>query len=278
MHTSLAKASQRAMDQAPPQTQLHGSGVVVVALPCFNDASTLKTLIPEIRRIVPNAWVVVVDDGSEPPIKVADGDVTVLRHSKNRGLSAAMRTAARFALSIDARGMIKIDADGEMNPCHLPRFVNALDRGADAVIGTFLKEQTPWPILWDDWLFSRCFWLVTRRHPGSVLAEYRGFSRHALEHLSRFEGERYASPLNLFALRQLRWEPLTGVVAPRGYRRFPLQGMVQLRMHFLREVLRFPSVVTRCLLPVLAFVLLMHATFNLVFVRNLNGGRRCHGS
>jgi glycosyltransferase involved in cell wall biosynthesis len=74
--------------------------------------------------------IVVVDDGSVPPVQPADVcGALLLRHARNRGLSAAIATAAQHALTIGADGLIKLDADGQMDTEALPRFRAALDQG-----------------------------------------------------------------------------------------------------------------------------------------------------
>lgn len=255
------------------------AGSTVIAIPCYNDVGTLFSLLPRIRRAVPLAQIVVIDDGSQPPISSsACPGCTLIRQPRNLGLAEAVRTAARFAFSTGASGMVKIDADGEMDPVHLPKFVRALDAGADVVMGSFSVRTTPRAILRDDSVFRACYWLSTGRYPPSVLAEYRGFGRRAIERLIHYEGERYASPLHLFAMHDLRWTLLRSTVSASGGRRFPLRGMLDLRIRFLREALRIRPVVNTGILPVLALILSVHALYNLVFVPQLNGGRRHHAS
>jgi glycosyltransferase involved in cell wall biosynthesis len=103
-----------------------------VVLPAYNE----QAHIGEVLASLP-AWVdavFVVDDGSsDDTARVAgstgDRRVTVLRHDRNQGVGAAMRTGYRAALEGGFDLVAKMDADGQMCPEELARLVEpfALD-------------------------------------------------------------------------------------------------------------------------------------------------------
>ena len=250
---------------------------LLVFLPCFEDQEHLPSLISQVLAWLPHTDVLVVDDGSSTPVTNLQPDkCTLIRHETNLGLSAAMKTAAQFALECKASGMIKIDADGEMDPWYLPAFVAALERGADVVLSTFAENRTPPAILRDDQIFRFCFWLVTGEMPASVLAEYRGFSRRALNKLATFDGKRYSSPLHLFSMCGLKWTVVPSAVRPNKGRPFPVQGMLDLRRQFLTESIRHASLRGCIVLPLVSTILVAHAIYNLAFNSKLNGYRGSH--
>ena len=106
-----------------------GDRKVAVAIPAYKAERSILGVL----RGLP-AWidhVVVVDDGS--PDRTADlagslGDprIAVIRHGKNLGVGAAMKTAYRAALELDADIIVKMDADGQMDPAQLPRLLEPL--------------------------------------------------------------------------------------------------------------------------------------------------------
>ena len=69
---------------------------------CYNGADGLKSTLDSLRRqtIKDRVEVIVVDDGSEPPIEerdVTSRGATLVRHHENRGLSVARNTGLRIA-------------------------------------------------------------------------------------------------------------------------------------------------------------------------------------
>jgi glycosyltransferase involved in cell wall biosynthesis len=118
----------------------------VVAIPCFNDTTQVRDVIRGAQRFFGTNRIVVVDDGSVPPLRPSDVcGAVLLRHEENRGLSAAVKTAVRYALATSAHGLIKMDADGQMDSEALPRFRAALNEGYELVLGTFDRRKPPHP-------------------------------------------------------------------------------------------------------------------------------------
>lgn len=109
---------------------MHTSSVSFV-LPCLNEHSTVGDTTSAIRDRYPDAEILVVDDGSEPPISLSD-DVTVIRHPYQIGNGAAIKTGARNA-SGDI--LVFMDADGQHDPADIPRLLERIDEGFDMVVG-----------------------------------------------------------------------------------------------------------------------------------------------
>ncbi len=117
-----------------------------ILLPAFNEAAGLPELLEAVEQADRGrCWhTIVVDDGSRDATgEVARGfatrmPLTVLVHSENRGLAAAIRTglehACREASSEDA--IVTMDADNTHRPDQIPAMVDALDGGADVVIAS----------------------------------------------------------------------------------------------------------------------------------------------
>jgi len=88
--------------------------------------------------------IIVVDDGSiDRTAKIAyDLGATVLQHSRNMGVGAAMRTGINYAKKIRPDLLVTLDADGQHNPCDIPRIIKPILSGeADLVIGSRLFEN-----------------------------------------------------------------------------------------------------------------------------------------
>lgn len=128
------------MNESSKQSE---AGVSVV-IPARNEARSLTELLPKLRHVLPEAEVLVVDDGSSD----ATGEIAarfgarVLRHPYGMGNGAAVKTGARAA-----RGEVIafLDADGQHDPADIPRLLAHIDEGYDMVVGSRTKSsQATW--------------------------------------------------------------------------------------------------------------------------------------
>ena len=108
----------------------------LVAIPALNEAATIGAVIDDVRRAVPGAHVLVVDDGSTDGTgQVARrAGVTVVRLPFNVGVGGAMRTAFVYAQRQDFDVVVQMDADGQHLASHVPDLIAALD-GASVAVG-----------------------------------------------------------------------------------------------------------------------------------------------
>jgi dolichol-phosphate mannosyltransferase len=119
-----------------------GIGRVAVIMPTFNERDNIETMVGRVRRAVPDADVLIVDDNSpdgtgEVADKLAEEDdhVEVLHRSGKAGLGVAYIAGFRWALAHGYGAIVEMDADGSHRPEELPRLLGAL-AGADLVIGS----------------------------------------------------------------------------------------------------------------------------------------------
>lgn len=105
-----------------------------IVLPARNEASALRELIPELRRVYAEADILVVDDGStdETADVCREAGVKVMTKPYSQGNGAAIKTAAREAIG-DI--IITMDADGQHRPEDIGRLLNKLSEGYDMVVG-----------------------------------------------------------------------------------------------------------------------------------------------
>ncbi|HEX6327601.1 MAG TPA: polyprenol monophosphomannose synthase [Jiangellaceae bacterium] len=117
-------------------------GAVLVAIPTFNEAQSISKIIGRVRAAVPDAHVLVIDDGSPDGtgeiadrVAAADDQVHVLHRTAKRGLGAAYVAGFRWALERGYGTIVEMDADGSHRPEELTRLLSALDH-ADLVLGS----------------------------------------------------------------------------------------------------------------------------------------------
>lgn len=115
----------------------------LTALPVFNEASSVTSVLDEVRRF--SDHVLVVDDGStDGTVELLSErtDIRVVRHEANRGYGAALLTAFQFAIDQGYETLVTIDCDGQHEPQRIPRFVAAC-KDVDIVSGSRYLKQYP---------------------------------------------------------------------------------------------------------------------------------------
>jgi dolichol-phosphate mannosyltransferase len=111
-----------------------------VVIPAYR---AVTTILPVIKAIGPEVeLIVVVDDGCPEGTAVcvanhcSDPRVVALMHDANRGVGAAFLTGMRYAIQRGADIIVKIDADGQMDPAQVPALIHPIVGGqADYVKG-----------------------------------------------------------------------------------------------------------------------------------------------
>jgi len=130
------------------EPRLEVAPVVSVVVPAYNEEAAVEE---DLRRIVKvmeqGPWpyeIVVVDDGSEDATaeraREVEG-VRLVRHGRNRGYGAALKTGIRHA-----RGEVIVitDADGTYPPEYIPQLVEALE-DCDMAVGARVGKDAKIP-------------------------------------------------------------------------------------------------------------------------------------
>ena len=128
-------------------------------IPCLNDAGTIANLVAGVSRYVPT--VIVVDDGStDGTLAFASAaGAMVVRHPRNLGKGAALRTGLSRARQLGCRWAFTLDGDGQHQPEDIPRLWDgAIATGAELVVGDRMLGATAMP-----WLRRRVNVWMSRR-------------------------------------------------------------------------------------------------------------------
>jgi dolichol-phosphate mannosyltransferase len=115
----------------------------VAIVPTYNEAATFHHLVEVFEREAPGIDLLVVDDAS-PDGTGALADrmaatrpwLHVLHRPGKDGLGNAYRAGFAWALERDYAAVAQLDADLSHPPALLPRMLEALERGADLVLGS----------------------------------------------------------------------------------------------------------------------------------------------
>jgi dolichol-phosphate mannosyltransferase len=116
---------------------------VLVVLPTYNEALNIERILCSVRAALPDAGVLVVDDGSpDGTADLADrvaseiGGIDVLRRSAKSGLGSAYRAGFRWGLERGFEALVEMDSDFSHSPSALPDLVAPLNRGIDLSVGS----------------------------------------------------------------------------------------------------------------------------------------------
>jgi glycosyltransferase involved in cell wall biosynthesis len=112
-------------------------GTVVACIPALNEERNIGAVIVRTKKFADK--IVVCDDGSlDLTGEIAEGlGAIVIRHGRNMGYGAALRSLFSEALSTGFDFVVTLDADGQHDPTEIPRLLKALTGDkADIVIGS----------------------------------------------------------------------------------------------------------------------------------------------
>ena len=158
----------------------------LVVIPAYNAAETIAELIHRIKTILPEAGILVIDDGSSDDSgqQARDAGADVLTHTVNRGKGEALKTAFAEALERDVDAVIQLDADLQHDPSYLPEMVKQFEATKkDIIIGTrdFNVGGMPWDRHLTNWLTSYAITMMGGMKVEDSQSGYRLLSRKALQ-------------------------------------------------------------------------------------------------
>ena len=166
---------------------------VVVVMPAYNAARTLRTTYDEVMEQGVVDLVVVVDDASrDETVSIARQlpRVQVVVHPRNRGYGANQKTCYREALAAGADIVIMVHPDYQYTPRLIPAMASMIGNGLyQCVLGSRIlgghavRNGMPW---WK-YVSNRALTLFSNIMMHAKLSEYhtgyRAFSRGLLEQL-----------------------------------------------------------------------------------------------
>lgn len=168
--------------------------LISIIIPAFNESATLPAVIKRVQESDTMGClkqIIVVDDASTDATQEVVGSlsasVRLLKHTKNRGKGAAIRTGLTHATG-DV--IIIQDADGEYDPVDYPHLIAPiLDGYADVVYGSRFIGNKPHRVLYF-WhyvanrtltLFSNMF---TNLNLTDMETGYKVFATHTLRNIT----------------------------------------------------------------------------------------------
>ncbi|HEX8465822.1 MAG TPA: polyprenol monophosphomannose synthase [Abditibacterium sp.] len=116
--------------------------MVWITIPTYKEAENIGDLLLEIRRRVPRAQILVVDDNSPDgtgqiieKMAATDAQIELLSRLDDKGRGRAGRDGFVYALERGAKWVVEMDADFSHHPRYLPSILDAARRH-DIVLGS----------------------------------------------------------------------------------------------------------------------------------------------
>lgn len=171
---------------------------VLVIMPAYNEAETIKNVISAVKKELPEAGIIVINDGSRD----ATGSiakrlgVTVADLPYNMGIGAAMQTGYRYAELHDYDIAVQVDADGQHPPDQIKYIIGPIMEGTtDAVIGSrFLIKGEYHPSLARNIgikVFSAVVSLITGKKLTDTTSGFRAVNKRVIKVFAKKYPEDY---------------------------------------------------------------------------------------
>jgi glycosyltransferase involved in cell wall biosynthesis len=109
---------------------------VIAVIPVKDEEQTIGTVVTMVKEHINE--VIVVDDGSVDDTRrcAKEAGATLVSHTLNRGVGAALRTGYRIALEKNPDMILQIDGDFQHDPRYIPLLLEEASKGYDMVIGS----------------------------------------------------------------------------------------------------------------------------------------------
>lgn len=169
----------------------------LVVVPAYNEEATVGDVVRELHEALPTVACVVVDDCSTDATahRAESAGATVLRLPFNLGVGGARRAGFRYALENGYSTVVQIDADGQHDPRSLPTLLDALDEGADLVIGARFAGtgdyQARGPRHWAMTMLASILSRTTHTHLTDTTSGYRASGPRAIAVFARHHPAEY---------------------------------------------------------------------------------------
>lgn len=118
----------------------------IACIPAFNEEHSIVDVVKKSMSYVDK--VIVCDDGSKDTTlkKARDAGAIVIRHEKNLGKGAALKTLFKQAREINSDVMVTIDGDGQFLPEEMEKLIKPiLEDKMDIVIGYRFDKNEEMP-------------------------------------------------------------------------------------------------------------------------------------
>jgi glycosyltransferase involved in cell wall biosynthesis len=182
---------------------------ILVIVPAYNEEESLPGVIADLRRNLPTADILVVNDGSTDSTEKAifASGVTVISLPFNLGIGGAMQTGFLYAYQRGYDIAVQFDGDGQHLAKEIPRLVRPIyEKQADLVVGSRFLEAggytAPMFRRMGIGLFSFVLSRIIDKRVTDTTSGFRAANRRVIEFFSKVYPEDYPEVESLVLLHR----------------------------------------------------------------------------
>ena len=182
---------------------------IIIIVPAYNEEKSLHGVVQDLRNHVPQADILVVNDGSRDRTEMVARDlgVKVLGLPFNLGIGGAMQTGYRYAEQNGYDIAIQFDGDGQHVASEVKELYVGLQQGrADIIVGSrFLQPGDYRPSFFRKLgilIFSVVLSAILRMRVTDTTSGFRAANRRVIEFFARSYPEDYPEVESLVLLHR----------------------------------------------------------------------------
>jgi glycosyltransferase involved in cell wall biosynthesis len=184
----------------------------LVMMPAYNEAETVGAIVDEVRAAVPEATVLVINDGSTDATaaRAAEAGAVVLNLPINLGIGGAVQAGYRYAAEEGYGAVVRLDADGQHPATEVSKLLERLGEGdVDVVVGSRFIQAVEGAFrptrlrLLGIGFYARLIGAITRRRVTDPTSGFRAANRKAILWFAERYPEDYPEPESLVYAHRL---------------------------------------------------------------------------
>lgn len=165
---------------------------ILVVVPALNEEGQIATVVRQVKEQVPEAQILVVNDGSSDrteQIAMASG-AKVLSHPFNMGYGVALQTGYKYAVKYGFDYVLQMDGDGQHDPHYLRALLKEVEEGeVDVAIGSRFLGVSAYHVPLLRRIGMLLFGFIASRLSGQRITDptsgYQALGRRAIEFHTR---------------------------------------------------------------------------------------------
>jgi len=165
---------------------------ILVVIPAFNEEEQIATVVQQVKEQVPEAQILVVNDGSSDRTEqraLASG-AKVLSHPFNMGYGVALQTGYKYARQYGFEYVLQMDGDGQHDPQYLRTLLAEVkEERMDVVIGSRFLGRREYHVPPLRRIGMRLFGFIAGHLSGQKITDptsgYQALGRRAIEFFTR---------------------------------------------------------------------------------------------
>ncbi len=117
---------------------------ILTIIPSYNEEKTIANVIEQIKRVLPDTDILVVNDGSsDNTLEIAkECGVKIISLPHNMGYGISLQTGFKFAYKYDYDYVIQMDGDGQHDPDSMLALLDEIRKNeADVVVGSRFRGE-----------------------------------------------------------------------------------------------------------------------------------------